>query len=90
MQMPVRNYYLSQLAHLIESNEARILHLFIRPIKGDEDHMELSVKLSTSELKNVISTLERYQYNITGVFQASEIADNFQSRFDYLIKYMNT
>jgi signal-transduction protein with cAMP-binding, CBS, and nucleotidyltransferase domain len=90
MRMAARQYSLAEISRLVEVNDVKILHLFVLALKDEEGQIEVSIKLNTPELKNIVSTLERFQYNITGIHQAAEIPDNFQSRFDYLIKYINT
>jgi predicted transcriptional regulator len=89
MQMPSRNYSLAEISRLIESNDVKILHLFISSMNDDEGHIEISIKLNSVNIKNVLSTLERYQYQITGIFQAAEIDDSFRTRFENLIKYLD-
>lgn len=90
LQMPASNYSLAEIAHLVESNDVKILHLYIKALTDETGHIEVSMKLNTTDLKNVLTTLDRYQYQVTGVYQATEVEDNFQSRYNNLIKYLNT
>jgi acetoin utilization protein AcuB len=89
LQMPSRSYSLSEISRLIESNDVKILHLFIIPMNDDEGHVELSIKLNTTDIRNVLSTLERYQYSITGIYNAAELDDSSRIKFENLIKYLN-
>lgn len=89
LQMSSRNYSLSEISRLIESNDVKIIHMYIKSLNDDEGHIEVSLKLNSNDIKNVLTTLERYQYQITGVFNASETDDNMKVRFDNLIKYLN-
>lgn len=90
LQMPARNYSLAELSRLIESNDARILHLLIGIVADDSGHIKVTLKLNISEVRKVLYTLERYQYAVTGVYQANGEDEVFKSRFDNLIHYLNT
>ncbi len=90
LQMPSRNYSLTEISRLVESNDVKILHLFIASVGDEDGHIELSLKLNSNEIKNVLTTLERYNYQITGVYNAASMDDSFKSRFENLIKYLNS
>jgi CBS domain-containing protein len=88
LEMFPRDYSLTEIARISESNDFKITSLFIRNLENNK--LEISLKFNSVEIKTVLHTLERYNYNIKSVHQLSEIADNLNQRLDWLIKYINT
>ena len=88
LEMFPRDYSLTEIARITESNDFKITGLFIRNIENNK--LEVSLKLNSVEIKTVLHTFERYNYNIKSVHQLSEVADNLNQRLDWLIKYINT
>ncbi len=88
LQMFPRDYSLSEIARISESNDIKITGLFIRTI--EEEKIEVSLKFNSVEIKNVLHAFERYNYSIKSVHQLSEVANNLNQRLDWLIKYINT
>ncbi|NNC96389.1 MAG: CBS domain-containing protein [Chitinophagales bacterium] len=86
--MPIRDYSLSEVARIVETNDARILTCYIVTIP-DEGMLELTVKVDKSDLTTIISTLERYEYQIKNTFQESVYYDNLKDRFESLMKYLD-
>jgi predicted transcriptional regulator len=88
LEMFPRDYSLTEIARISESNDFKITSLFIRNLENNK--LEISLKFNSVEIKTVLHTLERYNYNIKSVHQLSEITDNLNQRLDWLIKYINT
>jgi CBS domain-containing protein len=84
-----RDYSLSQIAQIIESNNARILSSYITS-KADSVEMEVTIKLNTSDITSVVRTFERYGYNIKTWVSDDDSLDRFYSdRFDLFMKYLD-
>jgi predicted transcriptional regulator len=88
LEMFPRDYSLTEIARITESNDFKITGLFIRTLENNK--LEISLKFNSVEIKTVLHTLERYNYNIKSIHQLSEVADNLNQRLDWLIKYINT
>jgi len=83
------DYSLSQVAQIVESNDARILNLYISS-EPDSTRMELTLKLNTFNLIPIIRTFERFDYEIISWFGEDDEMDSFYSdRFDSLMKYLD-
>ncbi|MFP4488488.1 MAG: CBS domain-containing protein [Bacteroidales bacterium] len=84
------DYSLSQIAQIIESNNAKILNLYISS-HPDSTRMELTIKLNTGNLMPVIRTFERYEYEVTAWHgDDDDDMDNFYSdRFDSFMRYLD-
>jgi len=88
LELLPRDYSLTEIARITESNDFKITGLFIRNI--EDNKIEVSLKFNSVEIKTILHTLERYNYTIKSVHQLSELADNLNDRLNWLIKYINT
>ena len=80
-------FSMSQVAQIIESNNAKILGLFISNIVGNK--VEITVKISQSGLNDIIQTFRRYEYEIISEHQDDSYLNSLKERSDYLDKYLN-
>jgi acetoin utilization protein AcuB len=86
--MPV-DYSLSQIAQIVEGNDAKILGFYISS-DIDSTRLEVTLKLNVIDLSAIIQTFVRFDYNIVAVYMDnSVIKDLYGNRFEQLLKYMN-
>jgi predicted transcriptional regulator len=90
LTMSPQDYSLSELARIIEYNDCKILHVFIYPDSSNLGKISVSLKLNKQQIGAVVHTLERYQYNIQSIHDINELNADLNSRYDWLIKYLNT
>jgi acetoin utilization protein AcuB len=84
-----RDYSLSQIAQIIESNNVKILSMYITSSPGSTQ-LEVTLKVNTGDLASVIRTFERYNYEVKTWVTDNDSMDRFYSeRFDLLMKYLN-
>ena len=84
-----RDYSLSQIAQIIESNNVKVLSMYITSIP-ESTKLEVTLKVNTGDLTSVIKTFERYNYDVKTWISGNDSMDNFYSeRFDMLMKYLN-
>ena len=86
--MNKNDYSLAQVAHVIESNNARILssYIFERPETGI---LELTLKVNQEEASAIIQSLGRYDYEVIAHFQESAHLEDLKGRYDELMRYIN-
>jgi predicted transcriptional regulator len=83
------DYSLSQIAQIVESNDAKILSFYISPEK-ESKQMTITLKINVIDLSSIIQTFVRYDYNIKAVYMDDSIIKNlYDDRFDQLMKFMN-
>lgn len=82
------DYSLAQVAHVVESNNARILssYIFERPETG---MLELTLKVNQEEASAIIQSLDRYDYQVIAHFQESAHLEDLKGRYDELMRYIN-
>jgi predicted transcriptional regulator len=89
LEMNYVDYALSEIARIIESNDARVLSSSLS-FHEDSRMVDVTVKVNTESLSGIIQTLERYEYNIKAYFQKGSDQDILQDRYDSLMRYLNT
>ncbi|WP_130736918.1 CBS domain-containing protein [Flavobacterium sp. J27] len=83
----ISGFSMSQVAQIVESNNAKLLGLFIS--KTETNFVELTLKISQSSLNEIIQTFRRYEYEIISEHQEDSYLKNLKDRSDYLDKYLN-
>ncbi|MBC3540815.1 CBS domain-containing protein [Rufibacter sediminis] len=87
--MAERDYSLSEISRLVESNNAKILSANVSPDEADIFRIKLTLKINTMDLSRIVATLERFGYKITAQFQDVSGAPEDQDRLDLLLRYLN-
>ena len=83
------DYSLSQIAQIVEGNDAKILSFYISP-EADSKLMNVTLKINVVDLSSIIQTFVRYDYNIKAVYMDESIIQNlYDDRYDQLMKFMN-
>lgn len=83
----IKEYSMSQIAQIVETNNGRILGMFISDIEGD--FVQVTVKIALGGLNEIIQTFRRYNYEIISEHQEDAYLNNLKERSDYLDKYLN-
>lgn len=84
-----RDYSLSQIAQIVESNNVKILSMYITSSPAST-RLEVTLKVNTSDLMSVIRTFERYNYEVKTWVTENDSMDRFYTeRIDLLMKYLN-
>lgn len=82
-----QDYSMSQIAQIVESNNGKILGLFIS--ESDANFVEVTIKISAGAINEIIQTFRRYDYAITSEHHEDDYINNLKERSDYLDKYLN-
>jgi len=88
LEVNSRNYALNDLARIVEAEGVKILSVNIKS-QPTTNILEVTLKLNSSKINNVLSTLERFNYNIKASFLESDYSDTLKERYNGLINYLN-
>ncbi|MDI5893675.1 CBS domain-containing protein [Flavobacterium algoritolerans] len=83
----VLDYSMSQITQIIESNNGKLLGLFIS--EADVESVEVTLKITLGAMNEIIQTFRRYNYEIISEHQEDNYINNLKERSDYLDKYLN-
>jgi predicted transcriptional regulator len=81
------DFTFSQICQIIESNDAKILGVFIS--NTSPTVTEITLKISQNNFNEIIQTFRRYNYTILSEHQEDSYLAGLKERSDYLDKYLN-
>jgi hypothetical protein len=87
--MDERDYSLSEVSRLVESNDAKILSSYVCTDKTDATRIKLTIKINRNDLSRIIATFERFSYNIVAKFHHTQGNEDDKERIDLLLRYLN-
>lgn len=82
-----KDYSFSEICQIVESNNAKILGIFISDIA--EDKTQATIKIGDTGLNAITQTFRRYGYEIISSHNEDKWTDNLKERSEYLDKYLN-
>lgn len=83
----ITEYSMSEAAQIVESNNGRLLGLFIS--EANMEKVQITLKISMGGLSEIIQTFRRYNYEIVSEHQEDVYLNQLKDRSDYLDKYLN-
>lgn len=89
LKMNNYDYSLSEIAQIVESNDAKILSFYIHTLKTI-DKLQITLKLNRTDISSVIQTFERYNYQIKAIYgEYKEVEGMLQDRINSFFKYLD-
>jgi Mg/Co/Ni transporter MgtE len=83
----IADFSMSQIAQIVETNNGKILGLFIS--EASTDSIQVTIKISLGGMNEIIQTFRRFNYEIVSEHQEDSYLSNLKERSDYLDKYLN-
>lgn len=87
LRVAIRDYHISQIAQIVESEDALILGLQLR--SDSQDFIRVALKINQVDLSRIVKSFERYSYEIVELYHQSLFDDTAQDRYEGLMKYLN-
>ena len=87
LEMNQHDYSLSEIAQIVESNDALILSANVTSIPNSTK-MEVTLKVNRTNMDGIIQTFSRYDYTISASFHQSKMDDTLHDRYDELMRYL--
>lgn len=89
LSMDMKDYQLSEISRLVESENAKILNSFISEDPLDEKKIRLRIKLDKTELRFIRLTLERFGYRVIDHYQEETAISNEEDRIGNLLRFLD-
>ena len=88
LEIPLKDYLLTEIARIVESNNAHVMNLSVFPISGGSVLL-VSIKLNVADLTSVLRSFERFNYHVAYYFmKEGEVNDTHKERLDELMYYL--
>ena len=88
LEMSERDLSMSEIAKIVESNNARILSYFTESV-GDTSQVLLTLKLNKTDISAILATFDRFNYVVRLSFQPDNFKDDTQGRYESFMNYLN-
>ncbi|RZJ31183.1 MAG: CBS domain-containing protein [Flavobacterium sp.] len=83
----VADYSMSQITQIVESNNGKVLGVFISDLTVNS--VQITIKISLGAMNEILQTFRRYNYEIISEHQEDAYFNSLKERSDYLDKYLN-
>jgi CBS domain-containing protein len=83
----IADYSIGQITQIVESNNGKILGLFIS--ESTVDTVQVTIKITIGGMNEILQSFRRYNYVVVSEHQEDNYLKNLQDRSDYLDKYLN-
>jgi acetoin utilization protein AcuB len=88
LEMNEKDYLLTEIAQIVESNDAKMLSLSIASFP-DSTKLEVTLKLNRMDIEPILQTFNRYNYSVKASFSENSNYESLKERFDSLMNYLN-
>jgi acetoin utilization protein AcuB len=89
LELNHNDYSLSQIAQIVEGNDAKILSLYVTS-PAESTKMEITLKINRTDLSAIIQTFNRYDYSIKASFMSDDKLDNlYNDRYEEFMRYLS-
>lgn len=89
LSMKKNDLKLSEIAYIVESNNMTMLMHFVSFASGI-DLIDVHLKLDRENVNELVQHFQRLNYNVTDVIQAKKYEDDWDNRFDQLMRFFST
>ncbi|MEA1784708.1 CBS domain-containing protein [Arenibacter sp. GZD96] len=83
----IKDYSFSEIAQIVESNNVKLLGVFITEIRTDA--VQITLKVSAANYNEVLQSFRRYKYTIIFGNNDDQFLEDLKQRSAYLDKYLN-
>ena len=88
LKVDARNYSLSEISRLVETNNARVLSSFLEPHEEELDKLKVTVKVNIQDLTRILATFERFGYQVVAKYNDVEAYNLASERLNMLFKFL--
>ncbi len=86
--MSENDYNLTEIAQIVQSNDAKILSVFLAS-HTDSTRLEVVIKLNKTDMGAVLQTFDRYGYHVKASFGEDEDRESVKENYDSFMNYLN-
>lgn len=88
LELSENDYNLSEIAQIVQSNDAKVLSLFMASYT-ESTKLEVAIKLNKTDIGAVLQTFDRYGYYVKASFGEEDDIEILKENYDSLINYLN-
>ena len=88
VEVDTRNYLLSEISRIVESNDAHILSSYIDSDR-DSTKIKVTIKVDKEDVGGIVQTFQRFNYTVNSLHKHKDKPDDTKERFDSFMRYLN-
>lgn len=88
LELNHNDYSLQEIARIVEGNDAKVLSVHSHTLPGSM-RMEVTLKINREDISDILSTFERFEYQVKHTYQGSKFHDDLRGRFDSLMRFID-
>jgi len=87
LEKEVRDYSFSEICQIVESNNGKIIGLFIS--ESNPTTVKITIKINSKEINEILQSFRRYDYKVISTHKEDFYLKDQKERSEYLQKYLN-
>lgn len=87
LEKEIRDYSFSEICQIVESNNGKILGVFIS--ETNTTTVQVTLKFSSQDINEIIQSFRRYNYKVLSNHKEDFYLEDLKDRTNYLQKYLN-
>ncbi|WP_456376127.1 CBS domain-containing protein [Lutibacter sp.] len=87
LEKEIRDYSFSEVCQIIESNNGKLLGIFIS--ESNATTVKITLKFSSQDVNEIIQSFRRYNYKVLSNHKEDFYIEDLKDRTNYLQKYLN-
>lgn len=88
LEMDSKDYALSHVSHIIESENTQILSITSRQLP-ETNRIEMTIKVNKSNISAIVASLWRFDYMVKATFNDGSDNSDIQDRYNLLMNYLD-
>lgn len=89
LEMGAYDYSLSEIARIVEEDDAKILALTVDPIEEDPGRIMVTLLVNQADCGAILQSFYRYNYNVVNTFSTPDENNDLRDRYSLLMRYLN-
>ena len=86
LEIQTKKYAVSEIAKIVESNNCKLFGTLL--VEHNDLNVKVLVKLNTNDSQSVISSFERFGYQVIGKYYTEYRENLLKNRYEHLMKFL--
>ncbi len=87
LEKEIRDYSFSEICQIVESNNGKILGVFISETNATS--VKITLKFNSQDVNEIVQSFRRYNYKVLTNLKEDFYLEELKDRTNYLMKYLN-
>ena len=89
LEMGAYDYSLSEIARIVEDDDAKIMALSVDPIEEDPGRIMVQLLVNKAECGGIVQSFYRYNYNVVNTYSSPDEGGDLLDRYSLLMRYLD-